>query len=127
MSTNPMFIPNLRIACWGEGEDQEKCIEQTRENLKILEEELKGKKFFGGDAIGLVDIVASYIAFWTGVIEKVNGVYLNNEENHSNLLKWSQEFLISGVVNKSLPNREELTALYQATKQAILAKKVSVN
>lgn len=74
-----------------------------------------------------MDIVASYIAFWTGVIEKVNGIYLINEENHSNLLKWSQEFLSSDVVNEGLPNREELTALYQATKQAILAKKVSAN
>ncbi|ONK62822.1 uncharacterized protein A4U43_C07F8490 [Asparagus officinalis] len=117
------IIPNFRKACWLEGEEQKRGMEETKENLKILEGEIKGKKFFGGDDIGLVDIAANYVAFWTGVVQKVTGVSLINEENHSNLLKWSQRFLSSDVVKGTLPDREELTALYQAARDAILAKK----
>jgi len=102
-------------------------MEQSKENLIILERQLKGKKFFGGNAIGLADVAGSYIAFWTGVIQKVNGVALINEENHPNLLKWSEEYLTSDIVKESLPDREKLTASYQAVKQALLAKKSSAN
>ncbi|CBI33324.3 unnamed protein product, partial [Vitis vinifera] len=39
------------------GEEQEKAIKETVEILKIIEEKgLGDKKFFGGEAIGLVDI-----------------------------------------------------------------------
>ncbi|KAL8508978.1 hypothetical protein ACS0TY_016241 [Phlomoides rotata] len=51
-------------ACWSKGEEREKAIVETTEALKILENELKGKKFFGGDNIGLVDITANFIAGW---------------------------------------------------------------
>ncbi|XP_031266457.1 probable glutathione S-transferase [Pistacia vera] len=44
-----------------EGEQQEEAMKQAKETLEVLEGELKGKKFFGGDAIGFVDITLGWI------------------------------------------------------------------
>ncbi|CAN6566747.1 unnamed protein product [Malus baccata var. baccata] len=44
---------------WGilyEGKEQEEAIVKAKENLKYLEEELKGKKFFGGEKLGFADV-----------------------------------------------------------------------
>ncbi|GLT37529.1 hypothetical protein SLA2020_118400 [Shorea laevis] len=67
------------IACWGEGDkkqkmsagEQKKAVEESLEGLKTLESALEGKRFFGGDGIGLVDIAASFIAFWLGAIQEL--------------------------------------------------------
>uniref|UniRef100_A0A251UHZ9 Putative S-crystallin n=1 Tax=Helianthus annuus TaxID=4232 RepID=A0A251UHZ9_HELAN len=48
------------------------AVAEATEPLQFLENELnvKGKKFFGGDNIGLVDICACYMAFWVGAAEE---------------------------------------------------------
>ncbi|KAG9138643.1 hypothetical protein Leryth_020483 [Lithospermum erythrorhizon] len=48
------------------GEEQEKAMKEAGEVLTILDNELKDKKFFGGDKIGLADIAGNFIAFWSG-------------------------------------------------------------
>ncbi|CAI9772770.1 unnamed protein product [Fraxinus pennsylvanica] len=41
------------------GEEQEKCVKEACEHLKTLESALEeGKRFFGGETIGFVDIAA---------------------------------------------------------------------
>ena len=114
-------IPTFRNSFWSEGEMQKNCLQQSREYLSILERELKGKKFFGGDAIGLLDIAASYIAHWVGVFQEVAEVNLFNKENHPILWKWSQEFINSNGVKKCLPAREKLVTFFQPRKAAMKA------
>lgn len=109
-------IPTFRKSFWSEGDMQKAHLEQSKEYLSILERELKGKKFFGGDSIGFLDISANYIALWVGVLQKVAEVNLFNEEDHPILWKWSQEFLNSNVVKKCLPERERLVAFFQGRK-----------
>ncbi|GKV32990.1 hypothetical protein SLEP1_g41549 [Rubroshorea leprosula] len=53
--------------------DQE-VVEEVIEQLKILENELTGKEFFGGDKIGNLDIVANVLAFWFIVGQEFSGV-----------------------------------------------------
>ncbi|KAF2320203.1 hypothetical protein GH714_025870 [Hevea brasiliensis] len=50
-----------------QGKEQEEEIPKAMENLEYLEEELKGKKFFGGEKIGLVDLALGWLAYYLGV------------------------------------------------------------
>ncbi|XP_008793317.2 probable glutathione S-transferase [Phoenix dactylifera] len=119
-------IPAIWMSCWTEGDMQQNFMIQSKENLSILEGELKGKKFFGGDAIGMVDIAAFFIAHWAGVLQEVAGISLINEEKHPILFKWIEEFMSSSIVMECLPAREGLLAYFQAKKEAIRATKAPV-
>ncbi|CAN1275546.1 Glutathione S-transferase U8 [Linum perenne] len=57
-------------------EERRKMMEEVTQQLKALEEQLKGKKFFGGERIGIVDIAASFFGFWLGLIQEVTGLEL---------------------------------------------------
>lgn len=111
------------MSCWSEGEAQEKFMKEANENLTILEGALEGKKLFGGDAIGLVDIAANFLSSWAGVLQEIAGISLINEDKHPALWKWSQEFVSSDVVKECLPGREKLRARMLSRKEAILATK----
>ncbi|XP_043693270.1 probable glutathione S-transferase [Telopea speciosissima] len=113
------FLGAAWKACWGEGKEQEKAMEDAQEVLTTLENELKGKKFFGGDNIGLVDIAANFIAFWVGVIQDVVGINLIEEDTFPTLFKWSEEFLSCEVVKGCLPPKDKLSAFLLARKEAI--------
>nr|CAD1829125.1 unnamed protein product [Ananas comosus var. bracteatus] len=58
------------------GEAQMAAVAQVHENLKLIENELregafKGKRFFGGDGIGILDIVLGCGSYWLAVFEEV--------------------------------------------------------
>jgi len=99
-------IPALLKVVKGNGD--EKAIDEARELLKILENELKGKKFFGGDNIGLVDIVAVFIGYWLVLVQEVSGLELLTKESLPKLCEWTDEFISCGVVKESLPPSDEL-------------------
>ncbi|CAN1275550.1 Glutathione S-transferase U8 [Linum perenne] len=61
---------------WCAEEERRKMMEEVTQQLKALEEQLKGKKFFGGERIGIVDIAASFFGFWLGLIQEVTGLEL---------------------------------------------------
>ncbi|KAK9161023.1 hypothetical protein Syun_007364 [Stephania yunnanensis] len=61
-----MCLETLQNVYYCYGEDKEKLIEEAKEMLRTLESELKGKRFFGGEGIGFLDIAANFIAFWVG-------------------------------------------------------------
>ncbi|XP_039129086.1 LOW QUALITY PROTEIN: probable glutathione S-transferase [Dioscorea cayenensis subsp. rotundata] len=113
----------LWMSCWSEGEKQKNFMEQSKEYLELLENELKGKKFFGGDTIGIVDIAATFIALWAIMVSRSCSISLINEEKHPILCNWIEEFLSSEVVKKSLPEKEKLFAYFHAKKEVIFATK----
>lgn len=100
--------------CYGKGEEKEKGCDETFEVLKYLDNELQNKKFFGGDNLGFVDIVASYIALWFGAIQEAIGMELLTEQKFPKLSKWIDEFLSSSIVKENLPTIEVLVPLYKA-------------
>ncbi|XP_049389106.1 probable glutathione S-transferase [Solanum stenotomum] len=100
--------------CYGKGEEKEKGCDETFEVLTYLDNELQNKKFFGGDNIGFIDIVASYIALWFGAIQEAIGMELLTEQKFPKLSKWIDEFLSSRIVKENLPTREVLVPLYKA-------------
>ncbi|XP_057982043.1 glutathione S-transferase U8-like [Malania oleifera] len=105
------------LAIWKAYQGDGKALEEAHGYLEILENELKDKRFFGGESIGFVDITAIVIGYWMGAIEETHTVKMLTNEKHPNLCKWSEEFV--GVVKEYLPPRDKLVAffktLYKAT------------
>ncbi|KAM1353086.1 hypothetical protein TB2_032309 [Malus domestica] len=100
-------LPATYKVLWG-CEELENAVEEACELLKILENELKDKKFFAGETVGLVDIVANFIGYWLRAIQEVVGVELLTKEKLPKLYNWSDEFC--SVFQESLPPKDKLVA-----------------
>ncbi|XBI75554.1 hypothetical protein VPH35_068918 [Triticum aestivum] len=103
------FIANkclkpLWQAMWTDGEEQARLARETKESLGILDAQLEGKRFFGGDALGFVDLAACTLAHWLGVLEEVAGVRLMKDGEYPALRR------------QSLPGRDELVAYFTKNK-----------
>ncbi|XVE96959.1 hypothetical protein REPUB_Repub02eG0269100 [Reevesia pubescens] len=101
-------FPAVWKAGWSLENEREKAVEEACEYLKTLESALNGKRFFGGDAIGLVDIAANFLAFFLEIIQEVIGIEMLSAEKFPELFKWTEEFLSCEVVKESLPPRDKL-------------------
>ncbi|XP_073282759.1 probable glutathione S-transferase [Primulina huaijiensis] len=102
-------LPAFSTACLASGEEQVKAKEEAEESLKVLDNELKGKKFFGGDGIGFVDVVGNVIAYWSVIIQELVGIDIITKEKFPNLCAWIDEYVNSSFVKEHLPDREKLT------------------
>lgn len=100
--------PTIKRIKRSEGEEREKAIQEATEHLETLENELEGKKFFGGDEIGLVDITATFIALWLGVLLEMAGVELLTKEKFPRLCEWVDIYLNCSIVKETLPSRKDL-------------------
>ncbi|XWS55603.1 hypothetical protein CRYUN_Cryun09bG0015000 [Craigia yunnanensis] len=101
-------MPPVWKALLGIGDEREKAMEEVRECLKTLESVLNGKKFFGGETIGLLDIAANFIAFWLRIIEEVSGLEFLTADKCPVLIKWCDEFVSCNVVKEHLPPRDKV-------------------
>jgi len=60
--------PALYLIFTTTGEAQREVVRAAQQCLKPLEAALKGRRFFGGDAVGYLDIVVGWLAHWLTVI-----------------------------------------------------------
>ena len=88
-------------------------MEEAKENLKLLENELDDNKFFGGDNIGLLDVVCNFIAFWLLVIQEVVEVKLLTEGEFPKLSRWGHGFVNHPIVKENLPSRDKLAEFFR--------------
>ncbi|XP_022950130.1 probable glutathione S-transferase [Cucurbita moschata] len=95
-------------------EGREKAVEEACKALEPLENELKSNKFFGGDSIGLVDIVGIFVGYWIPVMQQALGFQILTTHRFPKLTKWSQELLKHSVVNQALPPKHDLSSYIQA-------------
>lgn len=100
-----------------DGPRKEAFLKEAKENLALLQGRLKGRRFFGGDAIGLVDIAATGLARWVGVFEEVAGMRLMSEEEFPDLCQWAERYVSHESVGKCLPSRDKLVSLYSSWKE----------
>ncbi|XP_006367668.1 probable glutathione S-transferase [Solanum tuberosum] len=111
-------------ALWCKGEEQEKNIqEEAYEMLKIVDNELKDKKFFSGDKIGFVDVAANYIPFWVEIVEEATGNVLITSEKFPNLCAWIDEYLKCSEVQENLPDRDMMLSFFKAKALAEITAK----
>ncbi|KAK6919839.1 Glutathione S-transferase, C-terminal [Dillenia turbinata] len=103
---------------WGvftqEGKAQEELLGQAMENLKLLEEQLEGKVFFGGEKIGLADIALGWLANLICVLEEVSGLELITQEKFPLLFGWMQNFAAIPMIKESFPPHDKMITKYIA-------------
>ncbi|KAJ8750499.1 hypothetical protein K2173_015645 [Erythroxylum novogranatense] len=104
------ILQTLKKARGAKDEELQKIIEEAGEQMKILENELKGKDFFGGETIGYLDIVTFSVAYWFQVQLEVLGVKFLTEEKFPVVCKWIGRLLDIDVVKSCVPPREKHVA-----------------
>ncbi|KAK4344673.1 hypothetical protein RND71_034849 [Anisodus tanguticus] len=114
-----LCVPTTWKALWSKGEEQKKDKEEAYEILKVIDNELKDMKFFGGDNIGFVDIVANFIGFWIEIFEEVTGLMLVTSEKCPNICAWRNEYLNCNQVMENMPPREMLLDIFKAQVEAV--------
>ncbi|KAJ1392022.1 Thioredoxin-like superfamily [Sesbania bispinosa] len=93
-------------ACVAQGEEKGKAVDAALESLAFLEKQIEGKKFFGGEKIGYLDIVAGWIPHWLNVLEELGDIELLNAERFPCLHDWGQNFIQTLPVKDCIPPRE---------------------
>ena len=113
-----------------DGENQEKEVKDAKEALEVLEGELKGNKFFGGETVDFVDIVlGSFLSIWLDVIEEVSFVKVYDSKKFPSLAKWREDFLEIPAIKEALPEKENLVPDFRKVRRfklAMAAKKIRV-
>ncbi|KAG8478775.1 hypothetical protein CXB51_028600 [Gossypium anomalum] len=107
------LLPSVWGAFTKEGKDREEAMAATMENLKFVEEELKGKEFFSGEKIGLVDLVFGWLANLISIFEEVTGFNIVGDA-YPLLSAWMQEFSELPVIKDTWPPRDKMIIKYQA-------------
>ena len=116
-SADEQLLKPFWLAHWTEGDAQRAQVEEAKQNLALLELQLKGRRFFGGDTIGYVDIAACLLAPWLSVIEEVTGVAVVDESEYPALRRWSREYNSYEALKQCVPNRDQLVAFYTERKE----------
>ena len=106
---------------WTEGEVQRGFVKEIKENLKLLEGQVKVMRFFGGDAVGYLDIVVGWYAHWLPVVEEVIGASVVTNKELQLMKAWFDGFLAVDVVKAALPDRDRLLAANKARREQLLS------
>ncbi|XP_022950014.1 probable glutathione S-transferase [Cucurbita moschata] len=115
---------SMKRVFMNEGKLKEEGIEEAKESLKHLEEELKarGKRFFGGEVIGFVDIALGWLANLPSVLEEVIGLSLITQQTFPLLSKWTHEFANAPIINQHWPPKQQLVTKFKAMHQIFMNK-----
>uniref|UniRef100_A0ACD5THA8 Uncharacterized protein n=1 Tax=Avena sativa TaxID=4498 RepID=A0ACD5THA8_AVESA len=108
------------------GEEQEAAVRQVHENLALLEAELregafKGRRFFGGDEVGFLDVVLGCGSYWLAVFEEVTGVQLVDAEAFPLFHAWLRDFEAQEQVRETIPSIDRLLDYARGLRQMLLA------
>ncbi|XP_072980454.1 glutathione transferase GST 23-like [Typha angustifolia] len=114
-------LPAFFAVYFTTGEAQMKALQETKESFKSLEKALEGKKFFGGETIGYLDVVVGWFPFWVRIIEEIAGVDIVNGEDLPLMNAWFQRFLDVEVVKKSLPPKDKVYERNRARREKLLS------
>uniref|UniRef100_A0A0D9WGI0 glutathione transferase n=1 Tax=Leersia perrieri TaxID=77586 RepID=A0A0D9WGI0_9ORYZ len=108
------------------GKEQEEAVRQVHENLAMLEAELregefKGRRFFGGDRVGLLDVVLGCGSYWLAVFEEVTGVRLVDADAFPLFHAWLRDFEAQEEVKETIPSVDRLLEYARGLRQMLLA------
>ncbi|KAI3772683.1 hypothetical protein L6452_03875 [Arctium lappa] len=100
---------------FGKNGGDQQVVAEAYENMQILEKELgvKGKKFFGGDNMNMVDISAGFIAYWLPLLEEATQIKILTKDKFPKIMKWADDFVSCQVVKEILPSRRLVLAYYK--------------
>ncbi|CAD5172367.1 unnamed protein product [Musa acuminata subsp. malaccensis] len=124
--TDDKLAPAVGLVFSSSGEGQKAAVDQVHENLKLLERELKdgafkGRRFFGGDKIGLLDIVLGCGSYWLAVFEEVMEVKLIDPESFPVFHAWLRDFEEQQEVKETIPAIDRLLEYARGIRQMMLS------
>ncbi|XP_074310154.1 glutathione S-transferase U19-like [Silene latifolia] len=93
------------------GEEQEVAKKEFIEHLKVLEQQLGDKPYFGGDTFGYVDV--SLIPFYTWFHILENAGNFKFEESNPKIIEWAKRCVQRESVAKTLPDENKLYEFIQ--------------
>ncbi|XP_062179591.1 glutathione transferase GST 23-like [Phragmites australis] len=107
------------------GEEQEAAVRQVHENLALIEAELrdgafKGRRFFGGDEVGLLDVVLGCGSYWLAVFEEVTGVRLVAADAFPLFNAWLRDFEALDEVRETIPAVDRLLEYARGVRHMLL-------
>ncbi|KAF6147008.1 hypothetical protein GIB67_036727 [Kingdonia uniflora] len=119
--------PSTGLVFYSTGEVEKAAAKQVHANLKLLENELqtgffKGRKFFGGENIGLLDIVLGCGSYWIWVFEKVAEVKLIDPETLPRFSSWLRDFEECKELKEIVPNTNKLLEYAKDLRQKMLSQ-----
>ncbi|KAK8492924.1 hypothetical protein V6N13_094506 [Hibiscus sabdariffa] len=95
------ILITARKVSFNTGKEQEQAIEELTEQLKLLENELKGKPYFAGEAIGYLDIVvANFLVFWFRNLQEALGINMFTQEKFPIIFEWIKKLVKINVVEE---------------------------
>ncbi|TMX00020.1 hypothetical protein EJD97_001537 [Solanum chilense] len=101
------------MAMQDEGEAKIKAIESIQELYAFIEKQIEGKKFFGGEQIGYLDLVMGWKTLWLSAMEEVGNVKLLDPEKFPSLHQWAENFKQIPIINECMPQQETLVNYFQ--------------
>ncbi|XP_057857524.1 glutathione S-transferase U23 [Cryptomeria japonica] len=116
---------NQIVKTKGEIQEAAKC--DFLQNLAILEGELKGKKYFGGDRFGLVDIAFVPFTSWFDAVESLGRLKIDLEEKFPNIWAWKKRCLERESVKKTLLPPEKVLVVASELRKAKLGETCNFN
>ncbi|CAL4952709.1 unnamed protein product [Urochloa decumbens] len=117
------FARPFWMSFWiADDEHKKSFVKEAKENLALLEAQLKGRRFFGGDTIGFLDIAACGLARWVGVMEEITGVTFLNDKELPAFCRWANDYVNDETVKQCLRSRDDLLAYFSERKEMYLAR-----
>ncbi|KAE8691772.1 Maternal effect embryo arrest 60 [Hibiscus syriacus] len=99
MYSRLQILITTRKVSFTTGKEQEQAMEELTEQLKLLENELKGKPYFAGEAIGYLDIVvANFLVFWFRNLQEALGINMFTKERFPIIFKWIEKLVTIDVI-----------------------------
>lgn len=105
-------VPGVWGATVAHGEEKGKAVDAALESLAFLEKQIQGKKYFGGEKIGYLDIVAGCMSLWFNVLEELGEMELLSAERFPSLHEWGQNILQTSPVKDCIPSRESVVEYF---------------
>jgi glutathione S-transferase len=102
------------------GEEKEKALKLAIEAMEKIEEEIKGKEFFGGESIGYLDIALGWISYCLPIWEEVGSMQILDPLKFPATASWMNKFLNHPIIKDNLPPRQKMI-LYFHERSKILS------
>ncbi|MQL96607.1 hypothetical protein Taro_029287 [Colocasia esculenta] len=108
------------------GDEQRAAIREALGNLKLLEDELReglfrGRRFFGGEKMGFLDVVIGCGYHWLPELDEMTGADpVELDEGFPCLAKWVRDFRAQPEVKEVIPDHHKLVGYMKVMRERIL-------